>query len=125
MFGNFFGLFILKNINLQILFFFLFSTNSLFAIPSNQEFVFFKPKQQDRFTFLLDLLNDTFEIGNSENSNDFREFLNQHIVLAQTEGQKNIYFLRIGIFYKLYLYFEIQVFLITWEDTLGQVFLWY
>nr|SVE85386.1 EOG090X02WG [Daphnia pulicaria] len=61
-------------------------TNSLFAIPSNQEFVFFKPKQQDRFTFLLDLLNDTFEIGNSENSNDFREFLNQHIVLAQTEG---------------------------------------
>ncbi|EFX84763.1 hypothetical protein DAPPUDRAFT_222870 [Daphnia pulex] len=61
-------------------------TNSLFAIPSNQEFVFFKPKQQDRFTFLLDLLNDTFEIGDSENSNDFREFLNQHIVLAQTEG---------------------------------------
>jgi hypothetical protein len=124
MFGNFFGLFILKNINLQILFFFLFSTNSLFAIPSNQEFVFFKPKQQDRFTFLLDLLNDTFEIGNSENSNDFREFLNQHIVLAQTEGQKNIYFLRIGIFIN-YLYFKIQVFLITWEDTLGQVFLWY
>lgn len=124
MFGNFFGLFILKNINLQILFFFLFSTNSLFAIPSNQEFVFFKPKQQDRFTFLLDLLNDTFEIGNSENSNDFREFLNQHIVLAQTEGQKNIYFLRIGIFIN-YIYFEIQVFLITWEDTLGQVFLWY
>jgi hypothetical protein len=113
MFGNYFlGLFMETNINLQILFFFLFSTNSLFAIPSNQEFVFFKPKQQDRFTFLLDLLNDTFEIGNSENSNDFREFLNQHIILAQTEGQKNIYFLRIGIFIN-YIYFEIQVFLIT------------
>ncbi|XP_057374680.1 nonsense-mediated mRNA decay factor SMG8-like [Daphnia carinata] len=60
-------------------------TNSLFAIPSNQEFVFFKPRQQDRFTFLLELLNDTFEIGN-ESPNDFREFLSQHITLAQTEG---------------------------------------
>nr|CAG4646892.1 EOG090X02WG [Megafenestra aurita]SVE92282.1 EOG090X02WG [Megafenestra aurita] len=60
-------------------------TNSLFAIPGNQEFVFFKPKQQDRFSFLLELLNDTFEIG-TENSSDFREFLNQHIILAQTEG---------------------------------------
>lgn len=124
MFGNFFGLFMEKKYQPANPFFFLFSTNSLFAIPSNQEFVFFKPKQQDRFTFLLDLLNDTFEIGNSENSNDFREFLNQHIVLAQTEGQKNICFLRIGIFIN-YLYFEIQVLLITWEDTLGQVFLWY
>lgn len=69
----------------QILVFLPNSTNSLFAIPSNQEFVFFKPKQQDRFTFLLELLNDTFEIGN-ESPNDFREFLSQHITLAQTEG---------------------------------------
>nr|SVE75015.1 EOG090X02WG [Daphnia dolichocephala] len=60
-------------------------TNSLFAIPSNQEFVFFKPKQRDRFTFLLELLNETFEIAN-ESPSDFREFLNQHISLAQTEG---------------------------------------
>nr|SVE71569.1 EOG090X02WG [Daphnia similis]SVE72202.1 EOG090X02WG [Daphnia similis] len=60
-------------------------TNSLFAIPCNQEFVFFKPMQQDRFTFLLELLNDTFEIGN-ESPSDFHEFLSQHITLAQTEG---------------------------------------
>lgn len=74
-------------------FFFYFSTNSLFAIPGNQEFVFFKPKQQDRFSFLLELLNDTFEIG-TENSSDFREFLNQHIILAQTEGNLNNFFVK-------------------------------
>lgn len=69
----------------SILLIFFSSTNSLFAIPSNQEFVFFKPKSNDKFQFLLELLNDTFEIGN-ENTADFREFLNQHITLAQTEG---------------------------------------
>ena len=56
---------------------------------------------------MLDLLNDTFEIGN-ENSTDFREFLNQHIVLAQTEGPDFSKHLAIGIYYKLkYLYVEI------------------
>nr|CAG4641538.1 EOG090X02WG [Eurycercus lamellatus] len=60
------------------------STNSLFAIPSNQEFVFFQPKQKDRFSFLLDLLNETFEIGSE--APHFREFLDQHIDLAQTKG---------------------------------------
>ena len=60
------------------------STNSLFAIPSNQEFVFFQSKQKDRLTFLLDLLNETFEIGNE--TPDFREFIDQHVHLAQTKG---------------------------------------
>lgn len=61
------------------------STNALFAIPSNQEFVFFQSQQKDMFTFLLDLLNETFEIGNGTSS-DFYEFLHQHIELAQTKG---------------------------------------
>nr|CAG4637663.1 EOG090X02WG [Chydorus sphaericus] len=61
------------------------STNSLFAIPSNQEFVFFPSvKERDRFDFLLDLLNETFELGTQPP--DFREFLDQHIHLAQTKG---------------------------------------
>jgi hypothetical protein len=65
-------------------FYIFYSTNSLFAIPSNQEFVFFQSKQKDRLTFLLDLLNETFEIDCE--TPDFREFIDQHVHLAQTKG---------------------------------------
>lgn len=54
--------------------------------------MFFKSKQQDRLTFLLELLNDNFEIGNDGNLGEFREFLNQHIMLAQTEGKWRLNF---------------------------------
>lgn len=104
--------------------FFSCSTNSLFAIPSNQEFVFFKPKQQDRFTFLLELLNDTFEIG-TENPNDFREFLNQHISLAQTEGNfKAIFVCHLSYVIGDHVLLYMQVLRITLEDIQDQVFLW-
>ena len=68
----------------KIIIYFYCSTNSLFAIPGNQEFVFFQSKQKDRLTFLLDLLNETFEIGSE--TPDFREFIDQHVHLAQTKG---------------------------------------
>ena len=58
--------------------------NSLFAIPSNQEFVYFQPKKKDLFVFLLGLLNETLEEEPSESS--FAEFLDQHINLALTKG---------------------------------------
>ena len=56
--------------------------------------MFFKSKQQDRLTFLLELLNDNFEIGNDGNLGEFREFLNQHIMLAQTEGKWRLNFFK-------------------------------
>ena len=61
-----------------------FSTNSLFAVPANQEFVYFQTEQKDRLTFLLDLLNESFDVG--VDNSDFREFLHQHVSLALTKG---------------------------------------
>nr|CAG4642374.1 EOG090X02WG [Evadne anonyx] len=60
------------------------STNSLFAVPANQEFVYFQTEQKDMLTFLLDLLNESFDVG--VDNSDFREFLHQHVNLALTKG---------------------------------------
>lgn len=72
------------------------STNSLFAIPSNQEFVFFpSSKQKDRFDFLLDLLNENFELETEPA--DFREFLDEHIELAQSKGTVHLFLLNLSV----------------------------
>ena len=66
-----------------------FSTNSLFAVPANQEFVYFQSKQKDRFSFLSDLINESFEL--TVDNSEFKEFLAQHINLALTKGKRTFY----------------------------------